>query len=317
MTEAKGQPEPSMEEILASIRRIISEDGDADAAAPAPPPAVQKPAAPTPAEDDGEPAIELTEMVDDDGSVVSLSGVSAESPVEVAAQPSAELEPEPVEEMLAEVVDLPEGLELPSVEDEPAEEAFELPPVVAPSAADLTSTELTEEPPLELQSMDELPSELGSEPPVAAEPDLEPEPDFSPEVAEEPAFEPEPVVEEAAFDEPMVSAEPEPVEPAPVAAESVAPVAATPEPEVSLEDLVSSTARSSSAAAFAQLAQAVNEKEIELAPTPEPVSISGKSLDAMVAEMIRPMLKEWLDQNLPAIVERMVQKEIKRMTSGT
>ena len=42
MSDAKDQHEPSMEEILASIRRIISEDGDpaaATAQAPAPQPA--------------------------------------------------------------------------------------------------------------------------------------------------------------------------------------------------------------------------------------------------------------------------------------
>lgn len=78
MTDAKAnQSEPSMEEILASIRRIISEDaepgkaGAAPAEAPAP---VAKAVAPAPAP--AEPAkpdvLELTEMVEDDGSVTRL-----------------------------------------------------------------------------------------------------------------------------------------------------------------------------------------------------------------------------------------------------
>jgi uncharacterized protein len=33
----------------------------------------------------------------------------------------------------------------------------------------------------------------------------------------------------------------------------------------------------------------------------------------MVAEMLRPMLKEWLDANLPGIVEAEVRKEVERI----
>ena len=47
MSEAKGQQEPSMEEILASIRRIIAEDGDAAPAA-AEEPVAAKPPEPAP-----------------------------------------------------------------------------------------------------------------------------------------------------------------------------------------------------------------------------------------------------------------------------
>jgi hypothetical protein len=39
----------------------------------------------------------------------------------------------------------------------------------------------------------------------------------------------------------------------------------------------------------------------------------GRTLEDMVMELMRPMLKEWLDQNLPAIVDRLVQKEIERI----
>ena len=40
----------------------------------------------------------------------------------------------------------------------------------------------------------------------------------------------------------------------------------------------------------------------------------GKTVEALVAEMLRPMLKEWLDENLPALVEEMVAKEIRRIS---
>ena len=37
-------------------------------------------------------------------------------------------------------------------------------------------------------------------------------------------------------------------------------------------------------------------------------------LEAMVREMLRPVLKEWLDQHLPAIVDEHVKREISRIT---
>ncbi len=43
---------------------------------------------------------------------------------------------------------------------------------------------------------------------------------------------------------------------------------------------------------------------------------NGQALENMVREMLRPMLKQWLDDNLPAIIERMVAKEIARI-AGT
>jgi hypothetical protein len=37
-------------------------------------------------------------------------------------------------------------------------------------------------------------------------------------------------------------------------------------------------------------------------------------LEAVVREMLKPMLKEWLDEHLPAIVEQLVTREIARIT---
>ncbi len=47
-----------------------------------------------------------------------------------------------------------------------------------------------------------------------------------------------------------------------------------------------------------------------------PMGGSDLTLEAIVREMLRPMLKEWLDENLPATVERMVEKEIARVSRG-
>lgn len=43
---------------------------------------------------------------------------------------------------------------------------------------------------------------------------------------------------------------------------------------------------------------------------------NGRTLDDLVKEMLRPMLKAWLDDNLPTIVERMVRAEIERVSRG-
>jgi cell pole-organizing protein PopZ len=40
------------------------------------------------------------------------------------------------------------------------------------------------------------------------------------------------------------------------------------------------------------------------------------TLEDVVRETLRPMLKSWLDENLPGVVERMVQAEIERITRG-
>lgn len=46
---------------------------------------------------------------------------------------------------------------------------------------------------------------------------------------------------------------------------------------------------------------------------PQIVRTGETSLEGMVREMLRPMLAEWLDTNLPAMVEKMVKDEISRI----
>ncbi|HEX2215325.1 MAG TPA: DUF2497 domain-containing protein [Xanthobacteraceae bacterium] len=43
---------------------------------------------------------------------------------------------------------------------------------------------------------------------------------------------------------------------------------------------------------------------------------NARTLDDLVREMLRPMLKDWLDDNLPTIVERLVRAEIERVSRG-
>lgn len=70
--------------------------------------------------------------------------------------------------------------------------------------------------------------------------------------------------------------------------------------------LVSDSAADSSRQSLAALADAAAS-----APPPEPQS---NPLEAMVREMLRPILKEWLDDHLPEIVDSHVKREIARIT---
>ncbi len=43
---------------------------------------------------------------------------------------------------------------------------------------------------------------------------------------------------------------------------------------------------------------------------------NARTLEELVREMLRPMLKVWLDDNLPGLVERLVRAEIERVSRG-
>jgi cell pole-organizing protein PopZ len=181
---APGTPEPSMEEILASIRKIISDEHDPNAA----------PAAggiSTSATD----VVELTQMVQDDGSIVDVKAASPQPEVPVMPAP-----PSP-----------------PKVEDA-----------------------------------------------------------------------------------------------APVKASSPKPAAA---PAPSGETLVSDTVATEAASSLSSLASTVEIERLSSAPTygSTPLGNGSRTLEDMTIELMRPMLKQWLDQNLPPIVDRLVQKEIERI----
>jgi len=42
-------------------------------------------------------------------------------------------------------------------------------------------------------------------------------------------------------------------------------------------------------------------------------SAGANTMDGLVREMLKPMLKEWLDANLPELVERVVAREVARV----
>lgn len=67
--------------------------------------------------------------------------------------------------------------------------------------------------------------------------------------------------------------------------------------------LLSPQADASVASAFASLENFV-------------LSTHSRTLEDLVSEMLRPMLKGWLDANLPQLTERLVREEIERVTRG-
>ena len=46
------------------------------------------------------------------------------------------------------------------------------------------------------------------------------------------------------------------------------------------------------------------------------LSNNARTLEDLVKEMLRPMLKAWLDDNLPNLVEKIVRAEIERVSRG-
>ena len=54
---------------------------------------------------------------------------------------------------------------------------------------------------------------------------------------------------------------------------------------------------------------------MERANAPPPAAPGGStSLEELTRDLMRPMLKEWLDTNLPPLVERLVAEEIRRIS---
>ncbi len=86
-----------------------------------------------------------------------------------------------------------------------------------------------------------------------------------------------------------------------VEAESAPP--ADDRPQRNEEPLLSPEADEAAALSFGALTANLDIRSAELA-------------DSMVRDMLRPMLKQWLDENLPPMVERLVRAEIQRVARG-
>ena len=101
---------------------------------------------------------------------------------------------------------------------------------------------------------------------------------------------PEPHIADHMAEEPRVAEEPRRPQPAP-------------QPAALDRSLMSSHTSAAVDSAFNALAQTVLVQ-------------NARTLEDLVREMLRPMLKGWLDDNLPGIVERIVKAEIERVSRG-
>jgi len=103
-----------------------------------------------------------------------------------------------------------------------------------------------------------------------------------------------------------------PVEaPAPKPAPTMAPIEAAP-PARDDGSIVSESTIDKSAAAM----DALRRMPYALPPVP-PSGLhfrSGITIEDLVLEALRPMLKSWLDEYLPGMVERLVEKEVRRVS---
>lgn len=161
-------------------------------------------------------------------------------------------------------------------------------------------------------SEDDAPAEPAAEEAPAAAP--EPEPQLEPEPATDFAADGEDVLELTDPIDPEVEAE-SPLESvgdidvySPPAAEPEVeeppPAAPSFDRDEAADNLVGETAASAAASAFGSLSSAL------LMPK------DGRTLEDVVRELLRPLLKEWLDQNLPRIVETKVEEEVQRIARG-
>ncbi|RDL51893.1 hypothetical protein BLJAPNOD_03040 [Ensifer sp. M14] len=88
-----------------------------------------------------------------------------------------------------------------------------------------------------------------------------------------------------------------------ISAGPVALVAEEPVVEKAAPAIISAEVGRQVAQSFDNLAQAVDLS-------------TRRSFDEIAEEMLRPMLQEWLDDNLPTLVERLVREEIERVARG-
>jgi uncharacterized protein len=103
------------------------------------------------------------------------------------------------------------------------------------------------------------------------------------------------------FADPQPEPLPPPPPPLPRAEEPRRPAAPPPQPTA--ERLMSASTSAAVDSAFNTLAQTVLVQ-------------NARTLEDLVREMLRPMLKSWLDDNLPGMVERIVRAEIERVSRG-
>jgi uncharacterized protein len=253
MTQPAKVQEPSMEEILASIRRIIADDE-------AKPPVPEKPPA-------------------------AIAAVKPEKPP--AAAPAAK--PAPTKDTAPPPAPAPQAA--PAKAAAPAKPAPA--PVIPPPAAAVSN------------SQDDIDALLNGLDEATSPDEIRPPPD--PEVfdlTDEMAVAP-PEPSRASFQRVELQDDVEFTETAATRALHRQPAFEPPvlESGTPMQQILSRSTVSAVESAFNSLAHTV-------------LSNNARTLEDLVKEMLRPMLKSWLDDNLPGLVERIVKAEIERVSRG-
>lgn len=149
--------------------------------------------------------------------------------------------------------------------------------------------------------------------------------DAAPKAEAAPAPEPEQAAAPEPEPEPVVEAAPPPPPPPPPAAEAPPPPPPPPapepqpEPEPMPESTPAAAADNSEALLTEKASQASAEalrNLVDSIPKPQVDTMtfrSGATLEALVVESIKPMLAEWLNKNLPTLVQSIVEKEIRKL----
>jgi cell pole-organizing protein PopZ len=248
-----------MEEILASIRRIIADDEAKPAAAekPASPPA----AAPKPAPPAAKPAAAMKD--------IPPSAIApAPKPAPVAAKPAPAPAPPPPAPEPAAASNNQDDIDAMLASLEAATPESDIRPAQPEAQPEADVFDLTDEM--------ALPDPPPAAPAAAAFHKIDPQDDLEfAESAAAKALHRQPTYEPPPF-------------------ESAAP------PQ---QQILSRSTVSAVESAFNSLANTV-------------LSNNARTLEDLVKEMLRPMLKSWLDDNLPGLVERIVKAEIERVSRG-
>jgi hypothetical protein len=261
MTQPAKAQEPSMEEILASIRRIISDDeakpatanAAAPAAAPAAPPKAETPKTAVPKAEIARPAPAAARPA---MAGIPPSKIAPARPAPAAAPPVAAKNSQAEIDAMMASFDAPAPAAKPEEPEEPD--------------VDADVFELTEQ---------------------MAVPEMTPptfntiEPDDDLEFSESPVVQMPPQRATAMAPPAFVERTPPPRDPPPT------------------QQILSGSTVSAVESAFNALANTV-------------LSNNARTLEDLVKEMLRPMLKSWLDDNLPNLVERIVKAEIERVSRG-
>jgi cell pole-organizing protein PopZ len=263
---SSAQREPSMEEILASIRRII-EDNDAGRREAGEPEQTQARA----------PATAERTVIEVDAFRNELRTPPAEASATAPREAPPQKKPVTLAEVQAQIT--AEAAAMPSRWMDPAPAA----PVVAERAA-------VEKPGYE-RSPDDIKKAIENS--RAAREDARallgiPEPANTARQPESRRNEPVPTREAVAEERSSVVAHSRPT-----LAESVAAKPA----------LLSERVERQVAASFSELSEAFAAR-------------SRKTFDEMAEEMIAPLLRDWMENNLPTLVERLVREEIERVARG-